>query len=54
MMNPPQGLRSATSDQVDLSWNVIESPRDGGRPIETYVLKYTDQEEPNTDDIADW
>jgi len=52
-MNPPQGLRSATSDQVDLTWNKIESPRDGGRPIETYVLKYTDEETPPTD-IADW
>lgn len=48
MMNPPSGLRDESSDSVNLEWNEIKEPRDGGSPILTYVLKVS------TDDEATW
>jgi len=41
MMNPPQGLRDEADGSVDLTWNTMTSPRDGGSIINTYVLQYT-------------
>lgn len=48
-MNPPQGLRSESEEQIDLSWNEITPPRNGGSAVITYILKYTDAEEPSAD-----
>jgi len=48
MMNPPSGLRDESSDSVNLEWNEVKEPRDGGSPILTYVLKVS------TDDEATW
>jgi hypothetical protein len=38
MMNPPQGIRDESNNNVKLSWNEMTSPRNGGSEIETYVL----------------
>jgi len=38
MMNPPSGLRDEQNNDVNLEWNKVNSPRDGGSPILTYVL----------------
>lgn len=48
MMNPPSGLRDESSDSVNLEWNEVKEPRDGGSAILTYVLKVS------TDDEATW
>jgi hypothetical protein len=38
MMNPPSGLRDEQNNDVNLEWNKVRSPRDGGSEILTYVL----------------
>jgi hypothetical protein len=39
MMNPPEGVRDEAGGNVDLTWNTMESPRDGGSVVTTYVLQ---------------
>lgn len=41
MMNPPEGLRDESNNDVKLTWNVIDPPRDGGSSVTTYVLQFT-------------
>jgi hypothetical protein len=48
MMNPPQGLRNDENNDVSLEWNAMNSPRDGGSEVTTYVLQFT------TDVAGDW
>lgn len=40
MMNPPSGLRDEQNNDVNLEWNAVKSPRDGGSAILTYVLQF--------------
>jgi len=59
MMNPPSGLRDESSNSVNLEWNEISEPRDGGSEILTYVLQFSKDDEDSwttlvgDEDVAD-
>lgn len=48
MMNPPEGVRDEANNDVVLNWYAMNSPRDGGSAVTTYVLMTT------TDSEGDW
>lgn len=39
-MNPPEGQRSEFGENVDLTWNAMTAPRNGGSDIVTYILQF--------------